>query len=85
VTQNAKKSPVVLPPGRQILPLLVGWCLVLLAQTGGASPVDHIPLAEIKPGMVGYGLTVFEGSAVDTFGVTVIGVQEKCGRRAVCC
>jgi len=38
---------------------------------------DHIPLAEITPGMTGYGLTVFQGSSVDTFGVTVIGVQEK--------
>ncbi len=38
---------------------------------------DHIPLDEITPGMTGYGLTVFRGSQVDTFGVTVIGVQEK--------
>jgi len=46
---------------------------------GWASPAtaDYISLTEITPGMTGYGLTVFQGSRVDTFGVTVIGVQEK--------
>ena len=38
---------------------------------------DFIPLAEIVPGMTGYGLTVFEGARIDTFGVRVIGVQEN--------
>jgi hypothetical protein len=37
---------------------------------------DFIPLDEITPGMTGYGLTVFAGTAVDTFAVTVVGVQE---------
>ena len=38
---------------------------------------DFIPLAEIKPGMTGYGLTVFEGTRIDTFGVRVVGVQDN--------
>jgi len=38
---------------------------------------DFIPLSEITPGMTGYGLTVFEGSRVDTFGVRVVGIQEN--------
>jgi len=38
---------------------------------------DHIPIADISPGMTGFGLTVFQGSVVDTFGVTVIGVQKN--------
>ncbi len=38
---------------------------------------DHIPLTEISPGMTGFGLTVFQGAVVDTFGVTVIGIQEN--------
>lgn len=38
---------------------------------------DFIPLDELEPGMTGYGLTVFEGSRVDTFEVTVVGVQDR--------
>ena len=42
---------------------------------GGAVAMDWLPVAEVEAGMTGYGLTVFRGSAVDTFGVTVLGVQ----------
>ena len=38
---------------------------------------DFIPLDEIEPGMTGYGLTVFEGTRIDTFGVRVVGVQDN--------
>ncbi len=63
--------------GRGLVPVVLGL-LVAAGPVRGAEPVaDHIPLAEITAGMKGYGLTVFEGSTVDTFGVTVIGVQEK--------
>jgi hypothetical protein len=56
-----------------LLTLLNAW-----GSAGAGEPVrDHIPLAEIEPGMTGYGLTVFRGVTVDTFGVKVIGVQEK--------
>jgi hypothetical protein len=37
---------------------------------------QYIPLQEITRGMTGYGLTVFEGSRIDTFSVTVVGVQK---------
>jgi hypothetical protein len=40
-----------------------------------ATDRSYIPLDEITPGMTGYGLTVFEGSRIDTFGVRVVGVQ----------
>ncbi len=42
-----------------------------------ALAADFIPVAEISRGMKGYGLTVFEGSQIDTFAVEVIGIQEK--------
>ncbi len=59
-----------------ILPLFVLYGPLQTAQA--TEPViDHIPLTEITKGMTGYGLTVFSGSVIDTFGVTVIGVQEK--------
>lgn len=44
---------------------------------GSRDVSNYIPLAEITPGMTGYGLTVFKGATVDTFGVTVVGVQEN--------
>lgn len=42
---------------------------------GAAAAMEWLPVAEVEAGMTGYGLTVFRGSAVDTFGVTVLGVQ----------
>jgi hypothetical protein len=60
---------------------LLAACLTVMfipAVGGSAEPVaDFIPLSELSPGMTGYGLTVFEGSRVDTFGVRVVGVQEN--------
>lgn len=46
----------------------------LVAGFAAAGPPTIAP-GEIAPGMTGYGLTVFAGTTVDTFGVTVIGVQ----------
>jgi hypothetical protein len=40
-------------------------------------PAAIMPLAEVKAGQEGYGLTVFEGTRVDTFGVRVLGVQHN--------
>jgi len=39
--------------------------------------VANIPITEITAGMTGYGLTVLEGTRVDTFAVTVLGVQRR--------
>jgi len=60
--------------------LLTSCLMVMFFPVSGytADPVrDFIPLAEITPGMTGYGLTVFEGTRIDTFGVRVVGVQEN--------
>ncbi|MBI5478524.1 MAG: hypothetical protein HY906_06710 [Deltaproteobacteria bacterium] len=38
---------------------------------------NTIPLSEIKPGMEGYGLTVFEGTKVERFHVRVVGILKK--------
>lgn len=42
-----------------------------------AAAPDIIPVDQIKPGMTGYGLTVFAGTRVDTFSVRVLGVQDN--------
>lgn len=46
---------------------------------------EYISLAEIKPGMEGYGLSVFQGTKVEKFQVKVIGVIKKVlnGRDAI--
>ena len=67
-------------------PRFMVGCLLIIGLAGlvmpGASPAadpdrDFIPLDEITHGMTGYGLTVFQGSTIDTFGVRVVGVQEN--------
>lgn len=46
---------------------------------------EYIPLSEIKPGMEGYGLSVFQGTKVEKFQVKVIGVIKQVlnGRDAI--
>ncbi|MFN3648736.1 MAG: SMP-30/gluconolactonase/LRE family protein [Armatimonadota bacterium] len=42
------------------------------------APTDEfMPLSQVKPGMKGYGLTVFRGTKIERFGVEVLGVMEK--------
>lgn len=51
-----------------------GVALALLARAAhGAPPPELFPLDELRPGMTGVGRTVFEGTRVEEFGVTVIG------------
>src|SRR5262245_59936079 len=48
--------------------------LLLVAAPALAAPPDFIPVADVKAGMTGYGLTVFEGTRPERFPVRVIGV-----------
>ena len=60
--------------------LVTASVIVMLFPVAGrsAEPVtDFIALSEISAGMTGYGLTVFEGTRIDTFGVRVVGIQEN--------
>ncbi|HEY9677936.1 MAG TPA: SpoIVB peptidase S55 domain-containing protein [Drouetiella sp.] len=38
---------------------------------------EYMPVSEIKPGMEGYGLSVFQGTKIERFNVKVIGVIKK--------
>ncbi len=55
--------------------------LALLLLVGISSPAVQaasvFPLADVRPGMEGFGLTVFAGTRIDTFGVRVLGVQQN--------
>jgi hypothetical protein len=44
-------------------------------------PARHMRIDEVKPGMKGYGLTVFQGQTVEKFEVSVIDVQRNFGLR----
>ena len=52
----------------------VPWRLGVAQAEGQASRPDIMPVSEIRPGMKGYGLTVFEGTTPEKFGVEVIDV-----------
>jgi SpoIVB peptidase S55 len=65
-------------PAARIVPLsvLAGTVLSVGLGLGAARalelPSDTMPLAEVKPGMKGYGLTVFRGTTPEKFDVEVI-------------
>ncbi|MGH9826552.1 MAG: SpoIVB peptidase S55 domain-containing protein, partial [Blastocatellia bacterium] len=56
--------------------LVISTCgIVGTAQTSTSHP-DLMPIEDVKPGMTGYGLTVFQGTTPQTFDVKVLGVVE---------
>ena len=38
---------------------------------------EYMPTSELRPGMKGYGLTVFKGTKIERFDVTILGVLKK--------
>jgi SpoIVB peptidase S55 len=57
--------------------LLAAVLAVAPAVGAGAAPVEILKLEDVRPGMVGVGRTVFEGSRIDDFRVEIIGVLEN--------
>ncbi len=53
------------------------WLMVLAVHALAQSSVPIIRVREIKPGMKGYGLTVFRGTKIERFEVEVLGVLPK--------
>ena len=51
--------------------------ILSLLLSSAAQAIDIMPIAEIKPGMKGYGLTVFSGTDIDTFDIEVVEILEK--------
>ena len=54
--------------------VLVG---VIVGNLLALSPNDILPPSEIRPGMKGYGLSVFKGTQIERFPITVLGVLER--------
>jgi hypothetical protein len=55
------------------------WLSVWAQEAPDVRPMmqDVFPVAKVKPGMKGYGLTVFKGTKIERFEVEVIGVLER--------
>src|SRR6188474_1528535 len=66
------------PIYRIVLSLGLGITLISHAPRGAqAAPAktpNAFPVDSVRAGMTGIGLSVFEGTRIDTFGVTILGV-----------
>jgi hypothetical protein len=51
----------------------------LLIATTTLNAAEKMPLSDVKKGMKGYGLTVFEGTTVEKFDVEILGVLQNIG------
>ncbi len=59
-----------------LLIILFASFVPAMAQNGGWD-LDIMPLSEVKPGMSGYGKTVYYGTRIDTFGVNVLEILKN--------
>lgn len=59
----------------------IALALLLLAAAVPAAPVATIAVSELRPGMTGYGLSVFAGGRIDTFRVELIDVMRNVSPR----
>ena len=58
--------------------LMVSLVWMMLISVAFAN-VPTIAVEELRPGMTGYGKTVFQGTKIETFDVEVLGVARKQG------
>jgi len=70
VAKTVKKQSVV----RLLVALLFG-------ASAGFATAETMPLNQVKKGMKGYGLTVFEGNKIERFDVEILGVLHNIGPR----
>src|SRR6188474_2039973 len=62
---------------RSWLPSVLIALVVTLLPSRPALAQEILPLDQVKPGMVGVGRTVFEGTKIEDFRVEIIGVLEN--------
>jgi len=62
-----------------LLPGGAAWADGLTAPSGVSlfDPARHMRVSEVRPGMTGYGLTVFSGSKIEKFNVEVVSVLKN--------
>lgn len=59
------------------LSLAASALLVVVPLTAQAAPTPLMPISDVRPGMVGIGRTVFEGTQVEEFRARILGVIEN--------
>ncbi len=64
-------------PRRLVLGFILLIAFASLCPAVELDPEEFMPVEEIKPGMKGYGLTVFSGTKIDTFQVEILGVRRS--------
>src|SRR5262249_26331735 len=67
---------------RRFAPILAAAFVTLFLTTNAIvqavrGAADQMPVSEIRPGMVGVGRTVFDGTHVEEFRVNILGVLEN--------
>ena len=61
-----------------VILLTLSLCAPLLrADTPLFDPARHMRISEVKPGMKGYGLSVFSGTKIEKFDVEVVSVLKE--------
>src|SRR2546423_11307202 len=74
-TRNNRKLMMLFRPAVMVL-LLAGVCAA--EETKSAfDPSRHMHISEVKPGMTGYGLSVFKGTKIERFDVEVVSVLKN--------
>jgi len=58
---------------------IAAFVTFVFAYTAAAAFAETMPLSQVKKGMKGYGLTVFEGTRIEKFDVEILGVLNNTG------
>jgi len=58
---------------------IAAFVTLLIALTAAAASAETMPLSQVKKGMKGYGLTVFDGNRIEKFDVEILGVLNNTG------
>ncbi len=60
-----------------LFPILLACLLAAAPPAGGQTAAGFMDIDDVKPGMRGYGLSVFQDARIDTFDVEVLGVMKN--------
>jgi SpoIVB peptidase S55 len=64
---------------RVVLTRKLSFVVALVLLAASLQAAERMPLSEVRKGMKGYGLTVFEGTAIEKFDVEILGVLNNIG------
>lgn len=74
--RGARRLDRILPRALAVALAATGLCL---AAAGALAAPELLPVEQVRPGLIGYGLTVVQGTRIDRFDVEVLGVVEQAG------